>query len=285
MRRLVSVGLAAIAAAAALPEAAAQEVQITGPLAGAPAVRRLRLHRDGRFELAPTAAFSLLDEYRRHIMPALRATYHVTDWFGVGVYGGYAGSFNTGLAEELQEKAVDDRNCEANPFTNACRLTQVNLCRGAECLADLQLGRMLWMAIPQLTFVPFRGKISLFSALFMDTDINLSVGPAIVGVQERKDCGEDISCASPESFELQHRVTVAPSFALGLNFYPADFMGFGTEFRLTPFGWNTSGFDTASADDEFPDGKVDSNDRVLHFNSTVSLFVSVQLPPEIAISD
>ena len=43
--------------------ASAQEIQLTGPLAGAPAVRQLRLHRAGRFEVSPTVSFTLLDEY------------------------------------------------------------------------------------------------------------------------------------------------------------------------------------------------------------------------------
>ena len=35
------------------PKRSAQEIQLTGPLAGAPAVRKLRLYREGRFEVAP----------------------------------------------------------------------------------------------------------------------------------------------------------------------------------------------------------------------------------------
>ncbi|MCC6521966.1 MAG: hypothetical protein IT373_04840 [Polyangiaceae bacterium] len=273
--------------AALSTEAQAQEVQITGPLAGAPAYRRLRLHRDSRFELAPTASFTLLDEYRRHIMPSLRATYHFTDWFGLGLFGGPSFSYNAGLSDELQEKAIDGRSCADNPYSPACRLTAVNLCRGEDCLADKQLGRVQWMLVPQLTFVPFRGKVSLFSALFMDTDINLFLGPAIVGVQERQECGGDgqILCSDAASFELASRVTAAPSFGIGLNFYPADMVGFGTEFRVTPLSYNTSGFDVASEEDNFPDNKVDSNDRKWHMTSMVSIYVSVQLPPEIEISD
>src|SRR5262245_25331071 len=45
--------------------ASAQEIQLTGPLKGAPAVRHLRLYREGRIEFAPSVTFTLLDEYRR----------------------------------------------------------------------------------------------------------------------------------------------------------------------------------------------------------------------------
>ncbi len=53
MRRFVKsvlAGLAGLAALTALSTGAeAQEIQLTGPLAGAPAVRKLRLHRASRF--------------------------------------------------------------------------------------------------------------------------------------------------------------------------------------------------------------------------------------------
>ncbi|MBW2529066.1 MAG: hypothetical protein JRI23_33120 [Deltaproteobacteria bacterium] len=267
-----------------LPEARAQEIQLTGPLAGAPAVRRLRLYREGRFEIAPAATFTLLDEYRRSIAPSLRATYHFFDWFGVGLFGGYFPSYNTSLADELQEKAIDARNCEANPNSLPCKRTAVSLCRGADCLASDQLGRLQFMIAPQVTFIPFRGKLALFSELFLDTDISVFVGGAIIGVQERADC-EIGSC--PDSFGLETKITGAPTFGLGLNFYPTEYLGFGTEFRGTPFAWNTSGFDNAGKDPDgdFPDDAVNSDDRAFHFNPMLTVYVSVMLPTEVGISD
>ena len=80
----------------------AQEIQLTGPLAGAPAVRQLRLHRAGRFEVSLGSSFTLLDQYLHTAMPGGTLTYHFTDWLGVGVFGGYGLQYNTGLANELQ---------------------------------------------------------------------------------------------------------------------------------------------------------------------------------------
>jgi hypothetical protein len=266
------------------PEANAQDIQITGPLAGQPAVRRLRLHREDRFDIAVHGTFTLLDEFRRHIMPGLRLNYHFTDWLGIGVFGGYMFSYNTALSEEIQDKAINQRSCEQNPNSSACRLSAVNLCRGEDCFADNQLGNMQWYVAPQLTLVPFRGKLSLFGAAFLDTDISFFVGPAFIGVNERAECRGG-ACADPASFTLEHRVAIAPTFGLGFNFYPLDFMGFGSEFRLTPFEWNTSGFDVAQDGSEFPDQQVDNHDRVIHFNPMLSVFVSFQLPSEIKVTD
>ncbi len=296
MKRKLTIALLAIVAAVAVVslagEASAQEVQITGPLAGAKAVRRLRLHRDGRFEIAPHATFTILDEFRRHVLFGARLNYAIFDWFGIGVWGGGGLSYNAGLSDELQTKAVDGRNCAGNPNSLSCKRTAVSLCNGKsgdDCLAKTQLGRIVWMIAPQLTFVPFRGKFSIFGKAFMDADISLFVGPAIIGLQERATCGSadatNALCSDPSSFTLASRVTATATFGLGFNFYPTNYLSFGAEFRGTPFLWNTSGADVGSESGRNQDNFVDSNDRAFHFNPMISVFVGVQLPPKIKVSD
>ncbi len=267
---------------ASAPDASAQELQITGPLAGAPAVRRLRLHRDGRFDIAPHATFTLLDEFRRNVLFGARANYHFTDSLGAGLFGAGGISYNAGLADELQTKAVDGRDCADNPNTLACRRTAVSLCRGPNCLEESQLGSIVWMLAPQLTVVPFRGKFSFFGAFFMDADISLFLGPAVVGLNERAECTKG-ECA--DNFKLDSRVTGTATFGLGFNFYPTDYMSFGAEFRATPLSWNTSGFDIAGPESNFPDDAIDTNDRSFHFNPMLTVFASVQLPTAINLSD
>jgi hypothetical protein len=295
MRRFVKsvlAGLAGLAALTALSTGAeAQEIQLTGPLAGAPAVRKLRLHRAGRFEVAPGVSFSLLDQYRRTLLPGAALTYHVSDWLGFGVWGGFGIAYNAGLADELQTKAIDSRDCANKPFSKACKLTATNLTRGN--IADTQLGSMKWIVAPQVQVVPFRGKLALFSSLFVDTDVNIFAGPAFIGIQERADCGVDssgvqaIACADPASFTLKSRVAIAPTFGLGLNFYPSSFIGFGFEFRALPFAWNTSGFDNhgGGANEDFPDLNVNNADRELHFNSMLTVHASFQFPTAIKTTD
>lgn len=289
-------GLAAATTVVAQPnEAQAQEIQLTGPLAGAPAVRKLREHRKGRFEIAPSVSFTLLDEYQRTIMPGLRLNYHPTDWLGLGVWGGYGFQYSTGLTDELQDKAIDKRQCDKNPASRACRLTAGNLTRKGVgetgTLTGDQLGRMQWVAAPQITVVPFRGKFALFSSLFVDTDVNFFVGPAFVGLQERKDCGADADgkglTPCNKSFELDSRVAIAPTFGLGLNFYPGSFIGFGVEWRALPYAWNTGGFDTrgSGTNEDFPDNNVNSKDREFKFNSLVTLNLTIQLPTAIKSSE
>lgn len=305
----MAAGLVGVMLTAFSAEANAQEIQITGPLAGAPAVRKLRLHREKRIEVAPNVSFTLLDEYQRTIMPGLRVTWHPTDYLGLGIWGGYGFQYAAGLTDELQAKAVDNRDCSNRASSKACRLTEVNLTRpgmnldadGNETsertgqLTDDQFARIQWVAAPQVTLVPFRGKLALFASLFVDADVSIFLGPAIIGLQERKTCGFDEDKKSAgiapcsNSFELESRIAFAPTFGLGLNFYPQalPFLGFGVEWRGLPFAWNTSGFDNHGGGNskEFPDTAVNADDREFQFNSLITVSVSFQLPTEIKTNE
>jgi hypothetical protein len=302
MRRFVTTVGAVIAGVTALVslsaysgDANAQEIQLTGPLAGAPAVRKLRLHRAGRFEVGLGSSFSLLDQYLRTIMPGATLTYHVTDWIGFGVWGGYGLQYNSGLADELQQTAINDRNCAGRPSIKGCQLTAVNLTHGD--LSKTQLGHIGWLVAPQVVAVPFRGKISLFSALFVDTDVDIFAGAAFIGMKERQNCGADTdgnkiagpACGDPNSFALASRVAIAPTFGLGLNFYPrgAEFFGLGFEFRALPFSWNTSGFDNHGGGNnkDFPDNNVNSADREFHFNTMLSVQAKFAFPLSVKSSE
>jgi hypothetical protein len=308
MRRFVKIVAAVLAGCAALASAGApanaQEIQLTGPLAGAPAVRKLRLHRDGRFEVSIGSSFTLLDQYERTIMPGGTLTYHVTDWIGFGVFGGYGLQYNTGLANELQT-VINGYNCNGRSEIKACQLTAVNLVHndptGAKTLSNSQLGHMTWMVAPQVVAVPFRGKISFFSQFFIDTDVDFFAGAAFVGMKERAFCGYDTDgnpiaavagggggpCSAQSSFVLASRVAVAPTFGLGLNFYPAapvtNFFGLGVEFRAFPFAWNSSGFDNhgGGPNKDFPDNSVNSADREFHFNTMLTVNLKFAFPVSI----
>lgn len=300
MRRFVKVLSAAVVGTALVSMSAAahaQEIQLTGPLAGAPAVRKLRLRRAGRFEVGVGSSFTLLDQFQRTVMPGGTLTYHITDWIGVGVWGGYGFQYNTGLTDELQQKAINDRNCTGRSSTKACQLTAVNLVRndpsGKNTMANSQLGHITWTVAPQVIGVPFRGKISFFGAFAVDTDVDLFAGAAFIGLKERTNCGVDpdnskpflmngdpLACSDPKSFVLASRMAVAPTFGLGLNFYPANFFGVGVEWRALPFSWNTSGFDIhgGGTNKDFPDQSVSSADREFHFNTLVSVHLKFAFP-------
>ena len=274
MRTALAGAIAAIGAMTAMPtEAHAQEIQLTGPLAGAPSVRKLRLYRQGRFEIAPGIGQTLLDEYNRTTFVTLRLQYNVFDWLGLGVYGGFGAlNLSTDLTDKVQDTAPRNSRTAANiPPANGPKYND-------------QVGKLKYMAAPQVTFSPFRGKLALFQKLFVDTDLYIHGGVAFVGVEERKDC---TNCTLASSFATDTRTAIAPTFGLGLTLYTHGLVSVNIEYRAFPFSWNRGGFDTKGAppDASFPDTKIDKEDRTFKFNQMVGLSVGFSLPSAPKLSD
>jgi len=266
----------------------AQEIMMTGPLAGAPAVRSLRLYREGRLELAPGASFTLLDAFQRTILVGARINYNPWDWLALGVWGG--GTFGplqypTKLADRIQQ--VNDLGNRSRPQNGLDRqLTAVNM--GPD-FRD-QLGSIKWIVAPQITGIPFRGKISLFAAAYADTDLYFFAGPAFIGLSERKDCKEgQCSPVVPQSqdFPMQSRVAIASTFGLGLTFYTAQWCGIGVEWRGLPFSWNKGGFDVAGRgqNKEFPDNQINSDDREFDFKQLITVSFNIYYPFKLRMSE
>lgn len=285
VRRAAWAGVAVAAAVFGMTEtASAQEILLTGPLAGAPAVRKLKLYRQGRFEVAPAVSFSLLDEYQRQIFFGARLNYNLTDWFAIGVWG-VAGplKITTDLSDQIQTvnklRQAENVARGANNPTTTYRITQENI---SPTDFTKQLGTIDWIAAPQLTFVPFRGKIAIFQSIYADTDLYFFVGPAFAGVKERADCGPKagVQCTDPKSFNLASRTAIAPTFGLGLSFYVNKWNAFGVEWRAVPFARNTGGFDNhgGGPDNRFPDNAVNSDDREFKFNQMVTISYGFYFP-------
>jgi outer membrane beta-barrel protein len=290
-RRFVRNIVASLAAACALSvvgAADAQELQLTGPLKGAPAVRHLRLYRQGRFEIAPEVSFSLLDEYRRTILAGARLNYNITDWLAIGVWGG-AGvvSTTTDLTDQINTNAPRDVLTATN--VNHSGTTKETF--RSLPFAD-QTAKISYVVSPQLTFIPFRGKLAIFNKIFVDTDLYLAGGVAFVGIQERGDCGPgttggQLSCSTPDSFKLASSTKFAGTFGVGLTFYPSDFVSLGVEYRALPFAWNRSGFDSRGSgpNGNFPDQKITSADDTFKFNQFVTIALGFSFPTKPKISE
>lgn len=286
LRRLFT-GIAALIAVSVVTERAeAQEILLTGPLAGAPAVRKLRLYREKRIEVAPAASFTLLDEYQREIFFGARLNYNFTDWLAIGAFGGFGAiKLPTGLSEKIQD--VNDLRRRTQPADSTDRrLTAVNM--GEDFTK--QLGSMDWVLAPQITGVPFRGKLALFQNIYLDTDLYFFAGPAFIGVSERKNCDTDAGTADPDcanTFDKQSRVAIAPTFGLGFTFYANKWNAVGFEWRALPFSWNTGGFDTKGGgkDEEFPDNKINDKDRQFRFNQMLTVSWNFYFPQEYRVSE
>jgi hypothetical protein len=310
-------GLAAFAGLALAPEEAhAQEILLTGPLAGAGAVHELRLYRKGRVEFSPTATFTLLDEYLRQILVGARLNYNITDYLAIGAWGGFSPEplkLEAGLVNKIQavneDRAADNaaRRMNGQQPTLQNRLTSLNLGQDFQ----EQLGSIDWIVAPQVTFVPFRGKIALFQSIYIDTDFYVFAGPAIAGVTERADCsgtqpvsaggcssenpnsgvndanGDPIPIPNAVNFPTASRIAIAPTFGLGFTFYVNRWNALGFEWRAVPFSRNTGGFDNhgSGPDGDFPDGQVNSDDRDLKLNQMLSVSWNFYIPFDYQVSE
>src|SRR5690348_519666 len=88
-----------------VPTASAQEVEVKGPLAGAPAVIGLRNYRKLRFQIQLQSTITLQDEYSRAIMVGGQLMFHPTDWLGIGAWGNFGvAQIDTALTDEIGEK-------------------------------------------------------------------------------------------------------------------------------------------------------------------------------------
>ena len=276
---LVACAVAVGALAFSASEAKAQEIQLTGPLAGAPAVRHLRLYREGRFVIAPSMSFSLLDEYRRTMLVGGRLQYNIKDWIGIGVWGGFGAlSTTTDLTDQ-----IDSFKSNRGPRT-AVNLDSSNATKFSDQTAKIQ-----YVAAPELTLVPFRGKLAIFQKIFVDTDAYIHGGVAFVGLKERADCGDSgqPACSDPKAFALASRTAVAPTFGLGLSFYVSKPVSLGLEYRALPFSWNRAGFDSrgSGSNAKFPDNKINSEDQTFKFNQMITVLIGIHLPTSPKISD
>ena len=262
----------------------AQEIQITGPLAGQPAVRHMRLYRSGRILLEPNFGFTLQNEYSRTLIGGLHAGYYFNDWLGVGVWGGYAlAGLDTDLTDQIQRHGVStDRNRLSLPSAQDF---------------DKQIAEMTWMVALQLEFIPLRGKLAIFEKLFVDTDFYIFAGLAFVGIKERShvaiqnrgdgqtECAiNDVDCLRQSQLSRSSRVAIAPTFGVGLTMMFNDFVGLNINWRGLPFSWNPSGTDESGhRRGDFPDGQINGDDRFFKMNHMMQVGVSIYLPtaPEI----
>ena len=277
--RVILATLCMLGIVASSGRAGAQEIQLTGPLKGAPAVRHLRLYREGRLELAPSVSFTLLDEYRRTILIGGRLRYNfMLDWAlarRVGRIRRHQHDHRLGRSHrrDLSPRdplTADNINHNQSPY-------------GGQASFNDQTAKISYVVAPQLTFIPFRGKLAIFNKIFVDTDFYVAGGVGFVGIQERENCGggggQLPATTRSRSTSPPRRRSRPPS--VGLKFYPGGFWSLGVEYRAPlPFAWNRSGFDERGSGpgNNFPDQKINSDDETFQFNQLVTIALGFYFP-------
>lgn len=290
---MLTVVALAVGSAALTPTGAeAQDVQITGPLAGQPAVRHMRQYRVNRFFITPSVGYTLQDEFSRALFFGGSLGYHFTDWLGVGAWGGAAPiDIDTDLTTQIAANGqVSAQNRLSLP--------------SAEGFPD-QVGRIRWGASLHLLFIPLRGKLSLFQAGFVDTDLYVLAGVGMFGVDERVDVTRaeyEAACTGAQppgsstapclaTQSRTSRILPAPMLGVGLSMYFNEFIGLQVEWRAFPFSWRVSGDDVSgqNADGEpgggFPDNQITGDDARTTFNQMLNIGLVIYLPTEVSITD
>jgi outer membrane beta-barrel protein len=302
-RWLIALGLmlAASGVSVGSPRARAQELEVTGPLAGAPAVRKMRVYRDNRLQIQPEFGATLVDEFTRTLFVGAQIGYHFTDWLGIQAFFDYGVSLDTNLTDQVKSRGQrTDFNALSLP--NPSKF-------------DKQVGQIKFLTGIQATFIPLRGKLALFQAVFVDTDFYIFGGVAFANVQERKNVaggpttgvcnpttlrearaggtfeGADALCRETQG-QTATRLALAPTFGVGLSMYFTDYMALTLEYRAFPFKWNTSGTDEGGLNDKrkldssgaFPDGRINADDRTFQFNQMFKLGFAFYLAPRAKVT-
>ena len=153
--------------------------------------------------------------------------FHFLDWLGIGGWGGYSvGKLDTNLTKEIRDKG---NTTNANRLDLPSREGYPN-----------QIGRLNWWSGVELHFVPFRGKLAMFQKVFVDADIDVFVGAAFVGVEERANAvgqpapgnvtfceiagnAMDAGCLESQGARSK-RTAIAPSFGLAFNAFFKEFV-------------------------------------------------------------
>ncbi len=292
MKRL-AIALTTIAAVLALSGPAqtahAQDVNVQGPLAGAPAVINMRIYRQMRFQIQGHFAMTLQDQFSRSMMVGGQLMFHPTDWLGLGVWTAFAvAKVDTSLTDQVSSKG-QTAGVNVLSLPNPANFTQ-------------QIGRINSVIAPQVAFIPLRGKLGIFEKLFVDADLYAFGGVAFVGITERANVDDKqvsackarfaanglsdaIACYAPTQSATADRTAVAPTFGIGLSMFFADFMAFTMEWRALPFSWNTSGTDESGHPrGDYPDGKINESDRLAHFNHMITFGLAFYLPTKPKLS-
>ncbi|MDJ0764921.1 MAG: hypothetical protein QNJ97_18205 [Myxococcota bacterium] len=296
----------------------AQEILIEGPLAGAPAVRKMVQYRKFRFSIGPQFAYTILNHYMHNFLVGARLEFNLTDWLGVGAVG----YFGINVPTKLTNHITDSTNLGGEATTPATTASNWPSYTGAANFED-QVAKLKGQYLGQLSFVPFRGKMSMFEKLFVAIDGAIFAGGGIVHYEQRAACdgsknpqtGEiEDGCGDFTAFlgngdvgELAPKLEteIGGAFTWGVNFmaYFNNWFAINIEYRMTPFKWNAAGTDEAgnaasqwqyaedpdndgepiwisdpSGSGDYPDGKIGDEDKEWSFNQSIGLGLIFYFP-------
>ncbi|MFO8070662.1 MAG: outer membrane beta-barrel domain-containing protein [Polyangia bacterium] len=313
MKRLIlALAFAVVAVCGTTKTASAQEILLEGPLAGAPAVRKLVQYREMRFSAGPQFGYTILNDYMHNFLLGARLEFNVFDWLGIGAVAYYAFNAPTKLTQHISNSEDIGGSATQPAESNWPSYT------GANNFED-QVALMKGMYLAQLSAIPLRGKLAVFEKLFVAVDGYLFLGGGVVHYEQRESCnGNDPSASNycgdwndSGAWEPSRESTVRGTFTAGIGFmvYFNDWFAVNLEYRLAPFKWNAGGTDEAGqagtqwelgegeddevqwqatskgGDGDYPDGNIDDQDMTWNSNQSIGLGFIFHFPFEPTIAE
>lgn len=306
----------AVSGTTASMSVSAQEILLEGPLAGAPAVRKLVQYRKMRFSVGPQFTYTLLNEYSHNYLVGLELGFNFFDWFGLGLVGSYGFNSPTKLTRHIADSEDIAGNDTTPTESNWPSYT------GSNNFED-QVAELKGMYFLQLNFVLFRGKASFFEKAFVATDIVFFIGGGLVLFEERADCDSTVpggGCGTLANPNVERETRIGPTvgtYGFNFDFFINDWAAINVQLRFSPFWWNAGGTDesgqaaetwvvrrdngddnqpnteddqpiwvsTASGGEgDYPDGKIDKEDRQFNPNMSIGLGAVFFFPTAPSIS-
>jgi hypothetical protein len=251
------------------------------PLDGQPAIRHKVELRKLRFEITPEFITSTNQDYRHAFGPGLMLRFHLFDWLGIGLQGGYFFNTNTPLEDEVRGKLPDEN---VSPYTYPGPQPTLQI-HDQHVLNTKAVGSIF------LTITPWAGKFALFSAAFASYDFFVDIGGGIV-YYTQNGCCTDPSAANINAMNapgalpdpnLQDGrqfagVKGAGMVGVGVHIYFTDWIGITLELRDYFAKSNPGGLDTNG------DRKLNGDDESMQNHIFFGFGLTFMLPPTAKIS-
>ena len=237
---------------------AAQERK--SPLADAPAIRRRVELRNKRFELGVGLASTVGQDFYNALMLNLRLGFHITDWIGLSVS---AGVYN--LTPDWRSSFNGQLN-SALPTTGDAKTPSQNNAAAAE-------NRIGQVIMPQLDIVPFTGKFSAFSKLFMNYDVYVLAGPSFVNLVKKGTIDSSECCKANPYIGWK----MGANLGVGMHAFVNDYFAINVELHNLMYSNNAAGRDVTGSSD------VNSADAQWTYNWMVGLNFMFFLPAQVKV--
>ena len=289
MKREIALLVGCLVGIPALAQAAQER---KSPLADAPAIRKRFELRANRLEAGVGLTQTIGQDFYNALMLNLRLGYHITDWIGISASAGllnitpnWRSSFNDQLNTTLGTSCQDPRNATSQLCSGSTAITSPTTDKTpTQANAAAAENRIGMVILPQVDLVPFTGKFSLFSKLFMNYDFYVLAGPALINLVSKTPSGANLTseCSKTDPNFCKARPYTGMKFGGNVGFGMHAFVN--KYFAINLEAHNLIYKNNAAGRDVNGNGNVNSFDLQWTYNWMVGLNAVFFLPAHVKVS-